>query len=981
MVEKQVVIKNKNSVENQNGSGEQNGDSEVEAVIKLPSKKSAAKTETKVEVTKKTLPDGSIEEVKKTITKTTIDGKTEIKTKTETTIIPKEDDEEEVEEEEEEEAQEEVVEEPVVTVVKKSTEESAKPKENGQDNIIKTEERSETTTTTSKKIVVVQDAQEEEKEEDVADEDEEIEETEPVSFVVIQSEEKPEPPQQKEVVEESEEEEEEVDEVIQEEVKEEKVVEKSKEEIVKPKEKEEEVEEEVEEEEEYEEAEEKEFTEKEVSEPVTESKVNKDDEELKVIEHKIEVEEKAVEAAKEVENPAVADTNDNKQEQIQEITEEKQEVVVEKQEFKQEIPVLHEETFTPKIEVSENKVPLREPSVPLEKVEDVEIKPLGLGDFLTKTSTAKTEIITNITEKPTGLLTEINRVENIVTVNRTTKTLDRSYEDITQQGVPTIKTYFTPHIDKISTSPQPARPYQPVYPPEPVPERRHSLLLERLSVERQMPSDIYQNNYQYSNQTVEQQRQWSQEPQAEVLTVSNVKPSQITNQQWYQQRENAIYNNVAPSPQPTQAATPSWTQPKPQAQPLYQPQPQYHTPSPQPQYQAPPQPQYQASPQPQQQYQASPQPQQQYQPAYSENIHEQSSNTYQNTYSTYTPKPTNWATNTKPLSPIPTIITPSQPSQYNYLNKDSSESYQKTTQQFSSSSYVPPPWEQDTTYVAPEGLQNFYQAPPQTSSFSPANNQGWKPNLPTSKFSKPPPTAYIPPKPNQSFVVPVSNVEPPKMPGRKTYYSEYERRYISVPESTYIPGENRFQHQPDASPAYYYDNNEPAETVEPQWRRELREFTEKSQTVTTSETNVNPPWEGEIKYAKAPEPSYTPTPTWSQTVRPQSWRERSFESEFVSQEWPKTNTLGRGRPLSSYGKETIPERTRGVSVDRYNPSSYQAPVAAEHPPVQTHTHVPPAPHATGYHNPHVPAYHARASAEPRQVYFSVLNHYKNSLKT
>lgn len=202
---------------------------------------------------------------------------------------------------------------------------------------------------------------------------------------------------------------------------------------------------------------------------------------------------------------------------------------------------------------------MREPSIPLEKVEDIEIKPIGTAETVTKSRTENTEITSSSTV-PTGTAlstqTEYNRVENIVTVNRTTKTLDNSYEQLTQSGIPTMKTYFAPNRERVSTSPQPSKPYQPAYTPEPPKtERRHSLLLDRLSTERQMPgSEVYQNNYsnQYSNQTFEQQKQWSQEPQSEIVNVSNVKPSTITNSQWYQQsrNENVLYNNLTPSTAP-----------------------------------------------------------------------------------------------------------------------------------------------------------------------------------------------------------------------------------------------------------------------------------------------------------------------------------------------------------------------------------------------------------------------------------------------
>lgn len=961
--------------------------------VKLPAKKSSAKTETKVEVSKKTLPDGSIEEIKKTITKTTIDGKTEIKTKTETTIIPKDDEEEEEVEEEEEENGEgvieevedqEVVEKPVLTEVKTAEESSKQIRENGQDNITKTEERSETTTTSTKKVVIIQDDKNDDNEEE-EEEVEEIEETEPVTVVLK----KPAEPlsSEKQV-----EEEQETEVLINKEVEVEKT--EKEEEVkleaeeketpnVKSLEKEEAEEAEtVEEEEEYEEAEEKELKVEVEKEPKT-AKVEEKDEESEYTDEEIEpvkaeVSEKPIEDVKvpieETETPAkesevLAEKPAAPVEieiPIQKESDEKQEIIVEKQnEVKQEVT---EETKTEVIQ-TEPKLLLREPSVPLEKVEDVEIKPIGAGNFISKTRTETTEIITGTGDKPAGLLSEYNRTENIVTVNRTTKTLD--YENSVPPTVPTL-TYFTPHIEKFPPSPQPTnRPYQPVYPSEPTSERRHSLLLERLSTERQIPTnEIYQNTQQY-NQTVEQQNQWSQEPRVEILNIENVKPSSITNQQWYQQtdKKDVVYNNVSPVAPPV---TPSWTQPKPQQQPAYQPpsqpayqqsQPIYQTQhQPKPVYQPPqPQPVYQTQPQYHPQPITQSQTQPQCQSSYTENLQQNTSsqqNSYssQQNYSTYTPKPTSWDT--------PRI---NEPSQY------SSDTYQNTQQR--SSSYVPPPWEQDSTYVV-DNSQNYYQPPQNT--LTPDINQEWKPAPPAPKFSKTTPTAYIPPKPNQSFVKHVTIAEPPKQPGRKTYYSEYERRYISVPESTYIPGETKLppqqcQPQPDPSPAYYYDNNEPAETVEHQWRKELREFTEKAQTQPAE--NVKPPWQTSVEnntqtqYAKTQETTYTATPTWSQTLRPQSWRERSFESEFVTQEWPKTNTVGRGRPLSSsFGRESsvVQERTRGVSVDRYNPNNYQAPVPEPHPPVQTFTHNPPAPHATGYHNPNVPAYHAtRTSAEPR----------------
>ncbi|XP_063832408.1 titin-like isoform X1 [Ostrinia nubilalis] len=942
-VVKKVKKESKSEVQN----GDQNGDSEAQLTVKLPTKKSAAKTETKVEVVKKQLPDGSIEEVKTTITKTTVDGKTTIATKTETTIIPKEDEEEEEYEEEEE--QEEESGEVVVEEVKENgnaevTEEVVikKPSttvQNGEKTkIVTEEERSETTVT--KKVAVVQKQETEEEEE----EEEEVEEEVQQKVEPKKVEPKEEPKVEKEEVQVEEEEvEEEVEEKVEvkkEEVKveEEEEEEEEVEEPAQPEKKEEpekaaEVEEEQVEEE-FEEAEEK------VEEKVEKTEESKQkDEESEYTEEEYESEKEEV--VKTAPEPAQEEPKPKEPEK-EVIKEEEKKEVEETKEVKPEPEPQPQPQ--PKVEPS---VPLREPSIPLEKVEDVEIKPIGAAsETITKSHTQNTEIITS-NERPSGPIstqTEYNRIENIVTVNRTTKTLDSTYEQLTQQGIPTVKTYFAPGRDRISTSPQPAKPYQPVYPPAPAQpqERRHSLLLERLSMERQVPSsDLYQNNYQYSNQTVDQQRQWSQEPQAEVLTVSNVKPSTITNSQWYQQnqsrKENVLYNNVTT---PTPAAAPSlpWNQ-------------SYLSP------QTPLPPQTPIQPQAQ--------PQAQYQPIYTDN---NTNTTYQqNNYQPYTPKPSTWGSNTYSTDTQLSSSYNTQQNQYSLRNQ-TTESYQKSSQQYSSS-YVPPPWEQDSSYVADTSNQNYYQPPPQTSSYAPSSNQGWTPAPPKSKFSKPPPTAYIPPAPNQSFVKHVNAVEPPRVPGKKTYYSEYERRYITVPESNYIPGESKYQPQPDPSPQYYYDNNEPVETSEPQWRKELREFTEKTSSQTTEQTSVKPPWEEDSKYAKPPPSStYTPTPTWSQTLRPNSYRERSFESEYVGSQEFKTNTLGRGRPLSTYAKsnvDPIPERVRGVSVDRYNPNSYQAPVVAEHPPVQTHTLVPPA---KSYHNPNVPAYHAqsRASAEPRE---------------
>ncbi|XP_053615804.1 titin-like [Plodia interpunctella] len=922
VVKKQV--KKEQKVEN----GEQNGDVNVDAelVVKLPAKKSAAKTETKVEVHKTILPDGTVEEVKVTTTKTTIDGKTEIKTKTEKKIIPKEEVEEveeEVEEEQEEtsgivqEVEDEVIEEPEV-VIKKTVKETPVAENGQKETIIKEKESVETSTT--KKVVIVQKEESEEEEEE-----EEEEESEPV--VVKKSVVKP-PSPKPEVKEEKTEEKDEVEENVEDDVedKDELKEEVAQEEVTVTIKKPEPLKQDDDEEkidEEFEEAEEEKVEQKQEK---VETKVEekKEDEESEYTEEEYESEKEEVPVKEPEPKPKEVEPKEEKPEKEAEIKQEE----ITKLESKPEKQDEQNESDP----IPEQKIPLREPSIPLEKVEDVEIKPIGpASEVISKTHTENTEIFTNTTQKPTGPLstqTEYSRVENIVTVNRTTKALDHSYEQMTQAGIPTVRTYFAPSRERLGTSPTPSKPYQPVYTPAPPTERRHSLLLDRLSTERQLPSsDIYQNSYQttYNNQSYEQQRQWSQEPQSEVLNVSNVKPSKITNSQWYQQnnRENVIYNNVTPSAGiPPQAPTPApinqlWNQPPTEQQ---------------------PQPQYQSS--------------------YIDSTAQERTltNTYQPTnYSSYAPKPTNWAND------IPSVNT----NQYSYINKDTTENYQKSTQQFTSS-YVPPPWEQDSNYVLENTSQNYYQPQPQSNTYTPSSNQSWKPTPPPNKFTKPPPTAYIPPAPNQSFVRSASVVEPPRLPGRKTYYSEYERRYITVPESTYIPGETaKFQPQPDPSPQYYYDNNEPSEKVEHEWRKELREFTEKT-SQTTEQTSVKPPWEEDNKYVKAPS-SYTPT--WSQTLRPRSWRERSFESEYVgSQELPKTNTLGRGRPLSSYAKAEAPapDRARGVSVDRYNPNYYQPPIASEHPPVPTHT-LTPTPAAKAYHNPNVPAYHAhpRASAEPR----------------
>ncbi|GBO99589.1 hypothetical protein EVAR_732_1 [Eumeta japonica] len=791
-VVKKQVKKDKKSEEIRN----EDNDTEAELTVQLAPKKSSAKTETSVEVVQKVGPDGEVEEIKTTTTKTTVNGKTEVTTKTETKKIPAQIESEEEEVVEEEEEEEEIEEKPkeetnsqkkTTTVVKQQ---SAASDEEEKDAVIKENETHEVTTT--KKVVVVQKTSKKEE----SEEEEEIEE-----------------------------------------------------------------EEENEEEEQEEEVEEE--------------------------------EEKSI-----------------RKKQRKEVNKEKKRMKKKRRNRKSKKKKKKKKKLRLEIRKETRKSP---------------------HETISKSHIETTEIRSTINEalgRPVSTQTELHRIENLVTVNRTTKTLDQAYEQITQHGVPTVKTYFAPSRDRVSTSPQPARSYQSSYTPEPTTERRHSLLLERLSTERQIPPpDTYHSTYQTLNsQSYESnQNQWSQEPQSEVINVSNVKPSSITNQQWYQQsrKDNVIYNNVAstiPEPAPTIQTAPQWT-------------PSTHTES------------------------------------YTQDYSKTSTTDFtQSGVPNYTPKPNTWgSSNLGQINTLPTINTPSN--QYSFLSKDSTDSYQKSTQQYSST-YVPPPWETDVNYAAKMTDQNYYQPPPQTSTFVPGSTSGWKPTPPPTKFSKPAPTSYQPPKPNQSFVMPVV-AQPPKIPGRKTYYSEYERRYISVPESTYIPTETKYQPQPDPSPQYYYDNNEPIENVEHTWRKELREFTEKtSQTqYQVQESAVKPPWEEDAKYGKAPTATYTPTPTWSQTLRPRSWRERSFESELNTQEWPKSNTLGRGRPVSSYvntNKESlIPEKPRGVSVDRYNPSSYTSPLPAEHPPAQTYT-LSPTPPAKLYHNPNVPAYHSRASAEPRE---------------
>ncbi|XP_045778956.1 titin-like isoform X2 [Maniola jurtina] len=1022
-ITKKVKIVKKQSKTSEN-EADQNGDTEAAIVVKLPSKKSSAKTETKVEVSKKTLPDGSVEEVKTTITKTTIDGKTEIKTKTETQIFPKEEDDTvEIEEQEEEgehvvieENESERNEEESTTVTKKEISENnptesegesktTEIKENG--HIISGEEKSEISTT--KKIVVIQSTDqepEEDQEEEVEEKETEDGDVEVEQVIVLKKVEDKNTEQSNDVngdskMETADMNNEEEAEEVEEEVEEEEVVDEENEENgqtnLKVEDKNDTEEPEEDEEIEAEEVE----AEEEQNEEVDEEKEQNDDKEQsqekekmtmteidQKSEEKEEPEEDAAEEYEEAEDVPVnidlaeksVDIISDKstellvKEEVEKIEQESEssEKVVPNQIPCSESSVPNEDSTKQKTDEqervvkitfqSEPKVSFREPSIPLEKVEDVEIKPIGPAQEIIKK--CHTEIITTTKDEPTGALstqTNYNRIENIVTVNRTTKILDHAYEQA-ENTIPRVNPYFVPPNvcppDRILSTPQPiSKSYQPIFTPEPQTERRHSLLLDRLSVDRQIPvqqPDTYQNNYQYNNQSYGQ-NQWSQEPQSEVLTVSNVKPSAITkNQQWYQQskrEENYTSNIVTPTPvMPSQLSQPQF-QPKQKPQQPPQPQPQA-----QPQYQHYVQPQYT--------------PKQEFQPTYTDNSKQNSFNSgttnfQQNTYPSYTPKPS-WVSNTFDPKPTPAA----QYNQYSTLKKESSESYQKTSQPFSSS-YVPPPWEQDSSYVVEN--QNFYQPPP-TAAYTPSTNQSWKPKQPVNKFSKPPPKAYIPPAPNQSFVKPVSSTDAQILPGRKTYYSEYERRYISVPESTYIPSETKYQAQPDPSPQYYFDNNEPTEMVEPQWRKELREFTEKtSQTTTTQteKTSIIPPWEEDPKYATGYNTytTKTVTPSWTQTLRPRSWRETSYEPEYVgSKEWPKTNTLGRGRPQSSYVRsniDTIRERTRGVSVDRYNPNSYQSPPSSEHPPVQSHT-LNANSHPKTYHNPSVPTYHARNSAESRE---------------
>ncbi|CAG9568109.1 unnamed protein product [Danaus chrysippus] len=976
------VVKQQTNTKNE---VEHNGDTEAEIVIKLPSKKSAAKTETSVDIVKKILPDGTVEEVKTTTTKTTVDGRTEITTKTETKTIPKAvASSEEFEEEQEEETEEIVqvngeddennceVDQSVEKNKEVNEEELSQISKKQNGHIIVSEEKTEKNTV--KKVIVSteqeseEEIEEEEEVEDVEEEEEADAEDVGTEEVVILN--KVSTVQSNDCKAEDEKEVVNQKNNIEEDIKEQEV--ENNEEIV---ENEETVEKEESENEEEQDENQNEnqveevvqevenIEEKEVSESIVESETDliqkseeddeKDHKQVEENQDEMKQNEKAANNETVSVPDAQVDLSSNEVKSNDDISlEVKQNGNIENvplnisstipleskdqtkgHERKEEIIIKTSLEYEPKIGF------LREPSVPLEKVEDVEIKPIGPAQEIFKKS--HTEIITTTTDKPIGASTqtEFNRIENIVTVNRTSKILDHAYEQISQ--APTLNTYFTQTTDRVLSSPQPvSKPYQPVFSSEPQSERRHSLLLERLSMERQIPtSEIYHNNYQSTQHR--EQSPWLQEPQSEVLSVSNVKPSEITkNQQWYQhtRKEDVISSTLAPT---VSTPIPQWN--KPETQQFVQPQPQVQ-PQGQPQYQTLSQPQYAPKPE--------------FTPSLTENVSHNKFNNYQNNaYTSYAPKPS-WVSST--FEPKPTIP---QADHYSTIKKESTENYQSSRQQLSSS-YVPPPWEQDSSYVS--NNTNYYQPPPPAPSYTPNVNSSWKPK-PTSKFSKPAPTSYVPPAPNQSFVKPLTTADPPRLPGRKTYYSEYERRYISVPESTYVPVESKFQAQPDPSPQYYYDNNEPAEIVEPQWRRELREFTEKTQSTQSETTSVRPPWEEDSKYAAPTDYNASAPTSWTQTLRPRSWRERSSEPEYASsKEWPRSNTLGRGRPQSSYVKsnlDTLPRPPRGVSVDRYNPNSYMSP--SEHPPVQSQT-MNPIIHPKPHHNPSVPAYQARASAEPRE---------------
>ncbi|XP_022116815.2 stress response protein NST1 isoform X2 [Pieris rapae] len=1018
-----------------NGENTKNGDTNAAITLKLPTKKSEAKTEKNVEIVKNTLPDGSVQEVKTTTTTVTIDGRTEITTETETTTFPKDcgddveyevevEDDEEVEEEEEEEeiSEEEVVRktEPTCEIVSKtidsndttelnSKNDSEKVKENqplNNDVQLITEHESHESSTT-KKVVIIQssetqdsDVEDEENRDDVnksgdvdkepivvlkttTDNEETGDKTTELSSEIKRENDLINNDGALDTVSNNQEEIEDNDDEYEEIEEEEEAADNSQEVINKEEtcpaelnQNDEEVEEE------YEEAEESEDKEQ-----ITSIR----GEEIKLTESKKD--EEPLNVNQEINN----DTNESdvKTIPVQVLTEKKDESEKEQKEYKK--------PESQPLPASIN-IPLIEPVVPLDKVEEVEIKPIGpANEIITKTHT---EITTTTSGKPVGshsTQTEYNVVQNIVTVNRTIKTLDHAYEEI-PDNIPTIKTFVPPSLEGNFLTSQPAfKPSQASFTPEPQIERRHSLLLERLSVERQMPPEIYQNHTQNSNQTWEETK-YSQEPQSEILTVSNVKPSMISkNQQWYQRNE---MENRSTTLQSTDSLNNNQTQPQniPQVHSFYQPksQPQPPTqtiyqrhvrvqPSPQPLYkpsnpvQNISQPSYHSQQQSKSTYQSQPasqrlpqiqppepvqpiyHPQPQYQQNYIDNTCEEtyksSTNKYEHSaYPSYTSKPI-WAGNSLDSQPLSSTL-----SNQSYHQKNSTESFEQSHKQQLSSSYVPPPWEQDPNYVVNNTTSSFYQPTPSKTALP--TNTDWLPPKPSPKFSKTTPTSYIPPAPNQSFVKPVNTSETPRQQGRKTYYSEYERRYISVPEATYIPNETKLQPQPDPSPQYYYDKNEPVEVVEPQWRKELREFKEQSSktTVQTELTTVRPPWEDDPKYA-TPSQHFTPTPTWTQTLKPRSYRERSFEPEYIgSQEWPKTNTLGRGRPQSSYTKNTVdrvPDRTRGVSVDRYNPNNYQSPMTREHPPPASHI-LDPIVQGKTYHNPNVPAYHSRASVEPRE---------------
>ncbi|VVD05933.1 unnamed protein product [Leptidea sinapis] len=1008
----------------------ENGDTDTAITVKLPSKKSEVKSETKVEVSKKTLPNGSVQEVKKTITKTTIDGKTEIKTETETTTIPKQEDDEieyEVEEEEEEEDvveedgnNEEVVESNYLESKKnvgcerKSTDEVYK--ESVEDTFEKDNKEEELE---QEKDIESKGLSDTYKTGQVITQEEKLESSTTKRVVIVHSEEdfdKPDSECHNEIKD-----------VLNYEENDQECVDAKADEIVEIN-----IQSNVAEESQLCDDDKPENDEVETrtieSQIKTNLKPNEDNDEKELIsENGVENEDnvsETYEEAKEGEDSSKLDdkvmkdteTKDNVDETedmpkdslsdqnqiVKNVVEElnllKPQQLIDGDHKDIEIPIKVEYNET----ISQQETKSREPSsdsnvtrkteqactVPLDKVEEIEIKPIGPVQEITKKT--HTEIITTTSDKPASRLstqTEFNIIENFVTVNRTTKTLDHAYEEI-PDNIPEIKTFAPPDNHRILISPPPhIKTFQPVFSSEPT-ERRHSLLLDRISVERQMPSEIIHNSYISPNQFSNNQ-QYPQEPQSEVLVVNNVKPSAIIkNQQWYQRHnentncesmvhetyQNDQWQESQPLrkphfkcqsfPKPVQQPRPQTEQsvpPPPQNAPRIQPSPQpiYQTMAQQTPFTTHPVNQVQEPPKPI--YQLQPQYQQTYHNTSQENFSISNNNYEQNIYPSHksqnTWTPSNWDIQSQPNP---------QSNQYSYLTKEV-ENIQNSTREFKSS-YVPPPWEQDPKYVVDNAPQTHYQPAPTKPQFS--ANQPWKSSKPTNKFTKTTTSSYTPPAPNQSFVKAASTTESSKTQGRKTYYSEYERRFISVPESNYLPSETKYQPQPDPSPQYYYDNNEPAEIVEPQWRKELREFKEKT-TTHTEETTVRPPWEEDPKYSAPKDftPTQTPIPTWTQTLKPRSWRERSYEPEHIaSKEWPKTNSLRRGRPQSSYIKnhvDRVPERIRGVSVDRYNPNSYQPPLTKLHPAPATHV-LDPIIQSQTYHNPNVPAYHARASAEPRE---------------